>query len=179
MPKTIADVIGPSALFAAWNLSVLALEVAPISRPAVLAASTPRAAMCGSGDPHDSRSGDRRYKVPPGVRDGYCARFPAGPVHPFASGPVSPSATAASKVMERRLTRNPARANLAILELVLNLNPRPCRTSQKMDPVVPCALRLLSKSTVCQQAPRGRLRSSGVLPIHLKYNSLSRRTLNP
>ena len=81
--------------------------------------------------------------------------FPAGPVHPFASGPVSPSATAASKVMEGRLTGNAARATLAILELVHNLNPRPCRTTQKMDPVVPCALRLLSKSTVCLQAPGG------------------------
>jgi len=36
-------------------------EVAPVSRPAVLAASTPPAVMCGSGDPHDSRPGGRRY----------------------------------------------------------------------------------------------------------------------
>ena len=109
--------------------------------------------------------------------DGCRVWFPVGPIHAFASGLVSPSTTSASKVMEQRLTRNPARANLAILELVLNFNPRHRRTSQTMDPVVPCALRLLSKSTVCQQATRGRLRSVGVLPIQLKYNSPSRRTL--
>ncbi len=39
----------------------LAHEVAPVSRPAVLAASTPPGAMCGSGDPRDSRPGGRRY----------------------------------------------------------------------------------------------------------------------
>ncbi len=83
-----------------------------------------------------------------------------GPGSRFCACPVSPSTTAASKVMERRLTRSAARATLAILELVLNLNPRPCRTPQKLDPVVPCALRLLSKSAVCLE-PAIRFRACG------------------
>jgi segregation and condensation protein A len=41
----------------------LTLDVAPVSGPAVLAASTPPEAMRGSGDPHDSRPGDRRYPL--------------------------------------------------------------------------------------------------------------------
>ena len=61
--------------------------------------------------------------------------------------------------------------------LILNLNSRPCRTAQYADLVVPCALGLLSQSAICQQAPRGRLRLSRLLPIYFKYNSLSRRTL--
>jgi tetraacyldisaccharide 4'-kinase len=39
----------------------LAPGVAPVSGPAVLVASTPPAERCGSGDPHDSRPGGRRY----------------------------------------------------------------------------------------------------------------------
>ncbi len=62
--------------------------------------------------------------------------------------------------MERRLTRGAARATLAILDLVLNLNPRPCRTPQYGNPVVPCALRLLSKSAVCLE-PAIRFRACG------------------
>src|SRR5580658_10447285 len=71
-----------------------------------------------------------------GSSDGSCARLPVGLVHAFASGPVPASTTSASKVMERRLTRNAGRANLAILELDLNFNSRCCRTAQTMDPVV-------------------------------------------
>jgi hypothetical protein len=63
----------------------LTLGVAPVSRPAVLAASPPPAAMRGSGDPHDIRPGGRRYLftdrlsvVPQATENRRWASAPAG-----------------------------------------------------------------------------------------------------
>ena len=62
----------------------LALDVAQVSRPADLAASTRPKAACGSADPHDSRPRGRRYlladkllavRAVEQVADGFSARF--------------------------------------------------------------------------------------------------------
>src|SRR5271166_3713701 len=56
--------------------------VAPVSRPAVLAASTPPADLCGSGDPHYSRPGGRRYDLSDALR----LRAVGMPAVPLAAG---------------------------------------------------------------------------------------------
>lgn len=84
---------------------------------------------------------------------------------------VSPKATTTSKVMARRLTRRSTRANLAILDLVLDSNPRIRKAVPSMGMGMPCVRRSLSFSAICRAASRtrARSRSSRLIRLDLEF----------
>ncbi len=80
--------------------------------------------------------------------DGFRPRWQETAIRNFArraeARPVSPMTTHPAKVTLRRLTRRPARATVAIPELVDDSNPRFRKAAWKMDVGRPCALWLPS-----------------------------------
>jgi hypothetical protein len=104
---------------------------------------------------------DRAPAAPPPPGITVCRAAPAALPPRFvapATLQVSCKTTCASKVMARWLTRSPARATLAILDLALDPNPRSRKAARKMDLGTPCGLLLHSKQAVCLEAPRNRVR---------------------